>query len=662
MIRRPPRSTLFPYTTLFRSYDLGHLEINALIKVSNPKPSSKTPRSGITSLQGEKYDSGQTANLIETTCGRLIFNKVLPEDFDFINELLNKKTLQKIVANLINKYEIGSIWKILDQIKDLGFEYATLSGITWGMDDLKTPVEKEKILESAEKEMALIRNQYRQGLLTEAERKARAISIWDKAGEEIAKIVPKTIDHKISVYSFIDSVARGTWLQPTQMMGMKGLVQSPKGETIELPIKSSYKEGLGVLEFFINTHGARKGLIDTALKTAQAGYLTRRLVDVSQDLIIKEIDCRTTEGIRINRADQNDIGQSFSKRLFGRIPLEDAKIGNKIIIKAGKIIGELEAKTIEKSKIEKIKVRSPITCKTLYGICSRCYSLDLGKNKPVEIGEAVGVIAAQSIGEPGTQLTLRTFHMGGIAGVDITHGLPRVEELFEARTPKGKAILAEADGKIENIEEKNGLKIIKFKATENITKTKKKPKIIEYSVPRTTSIFVKSNQHVEKGEQLCEGSIDLKELFEFKSRDKVEHYIINEVQKIYASEGTPINEKHIEIIIRQIFSRVMIKESGDTDFVMGEIIEKSKLLEINQEIKKKGGEPAKVKQLLMGITKVALSTESFLSAASFQETARVLVAAASEGKIDNLKGLKENVIIGRLIPAGTGYKKKAIND
>ncbi|MEK7555526.1 MAG: DNA-directed RNA polymerase subunit beta' [Patescibacteria group bacterium] len=628
------------------AYNLDHLEINALIKVPNPKPDVGTKKS----------------DLIETTCGRLIFNQVLPEDFNFVNELLNMKTLQKIVSDLIQKYGIEPIWKILDEIKNLGFEYATISGITWGMTGLTIPLEKRKILETAEKEIILINGQYEQGLLTEPERKTRAISIWDKAGEEIAKIVPGALDPEGSIYAIIDSKARGSWSQSTQMMGMKGLVQNPKGETIELPIKSSYKEGLGVLEFFINTHGARKGLIDTALKTAQAGYLTRRLVDVSQDLITREIDCRTTEGIQINRFDQNDIGRSFNQRLFGRTSLEDIKVENKIIVKAGEIICGPESKIIEKSKNETIKTRSPITCKTLHGICSRCYGLDLGKNKPVEIGEAVGVVAAQSIGEPGTQLTLRTFHQGGIAGVDITHGLPRVEELFEARTPKGKAILAEDDGKIEDVEEKDGLKIIKLKITEKTTKTKKKPKILEYSVLRTTTIFVKPNQQVKKGEQLCEGSIDPKELFELKNREEVERYIVNEVQRIYASEGTPINEKHIEIIIRQMFSRVMIKESGDTDFVIGEITEKSRFLEINQETKKKGGEPAKAKELLMGITKVALSTESFLSAASFQETARVLVNAASEGRTDYLKGLKENVIIGRLIPTGTGYKKEIPND
>ncbi len=621
---------------VFLAYELGYLEVNALIKLPNPKSA--------------KFD------LIQTTCGRLIFNDVLPEDFNFINEVLDKKTLQEIVADLINKYGIESIWKILDKIKDIGFEYATLSGITWGMTDLIIPLEKEKILEIAEKEMILINGQYKQGLLTGAERRMRAIGIWEKVGEKIAVIVPSATDPDGSVHAIVNSKARGSWAPIIQMTGIKGLVQNPKGETIELPIKSSYKEGLGVLEFFINTHGARKGLIDTALKTAQAGYLTRRLVDVSQDLITKEIDCQTVEGIKVNRFEQSDFGRPFSQRLFGRVSLENIKIDDKLIVKIGKIINRVEAEIIEKSKIEVIKVRSPITCKSLHGICSSCYGLDLGKNKLIDIGEAVGVVAAQSIGEPGTQLTMRTFHSGGVAGVDITHGLPRVEELFESRAPKGKAILAEIDGEIEDIEIKDGLKIIKIKAFNKSEKTTKKLKNFEYSVLRTTNIFVKINQLVKKGDQLCEGNIDPKELFDLKGREEVEHYIINEVQKIYTSEGTPVNDKHIEIIIKQMFSRMMIKESGDTDFIVGEIVEKSKFLKTNQSIKKSGKEPAKAKQLLMGITKVALSTESFLSAASFQETTRVLVTAASECRVDYLQGLKENVIIGRLIPTGTGYR------
>ena len=595
--------------------------------------------------------------IVETTLGRLFFNKVLPDDFDFVNEILNKKRLQKIVSSLIEKYGIDGTWPILDEIKRLGFSFATVSGISWGMDDLTTPADKKTIFKEVEKNVETVHSQYEEGLLTDAERRIKTIALWEKAKEELAKKVPLSLDPGSSVYSIIDSGARGSWSQPIQMAGMKGLVQNPQGETIELPIKSSYKEGLSVLEFFINTHGARKGLIDTALKTASAGYLTRRLVDVAQDLVITEKDCRTAEGVEMFKVDGDEFGFRFSQRLFGRTAVHDIKDGKKTLIKANEIISRDVAQSIEDANIEIVKVRSPITCKNSYGICSRCYGLDFGRNEPVKIGEAVGVVAAQSIGEPGTQLTLRTFHTGGVAGVDITHGLPRVQELFEARIPKGKAPLAETDGVIEDIEEKGTNKVIKLKILKN-----KKPKIAEFIVPRTTMIFVKPKEKIQKGDQLCEGSLDLQELFSLKGKEAVERYIVNEVQKIYVSEGTTISDKHIEVIIRQMFGRVIIKETGDTDFVVGEVVEKSKFLEMNREIKEKGKEPAKMKQILSGITKAALSSESFLSAASFQETARVLVKAASEGRIDNLRGLKENVIIGRLIPAGTGYRKDFLPD
>jgi len=611
------------------AYELGLLPINQPLKVKT---------------------KGET---IETSVGRLIFNSFLPEDFGFVNKTLNKKELQKLITELIEKYESKEIWRVLDNIKEAGFCWATFSGISWGMDDLTVPPEKKQILKEAEGEIAIITKQYHDGLLTNLEARIKTIEVWEKAVNKVSQMVPRYLDHSGSVYFIIDSGSRGSWFQPAQMAGMKGLVQSPKGETIELPIKASYKEGLNILEFFINTHGARKGLIDTALKTASAGYLTRKLVDVAQDIVIKENDCRTTEGIEVFRSDGEISGYNFKSRLFGRTTLEDIKIGRKIVVKADEIITRQAAEAIEKSKIASVKIRSPITCRTLYGICSKCYGIDLGRNKPIKLGEAVGIIAAQSIGEPGTQLTLRTFHTGGVAGVDITHGLPRVQELFEIRVPKGKASLAEDDGIIEDIEERGALKAIKLK----IHKSSKKSKTIEYLIPRTNIVFVKPKQAVRKGDQLCEGSVDPIELFQLKGQGEVERYIINEIQKIYVSEGTNINDKHIEIIIKKMFSRVMIKDPGETDFVIGEIVEKSKFLGVNRETKKKNKQPARAKQLLTGITKTALSTESFLSAASFQETARVLVIAAAEGRIDNIRGLKENVIIGHLIPAGTGFKK-----
>ncbi len=587
---------------------------------------------------------------LETSIGRLIFNEALPPDFGFLNQTLNKKGLAKIVGLLINKYGLEKATEHLDKIKKIGFEYATRAGITWSMSDLVLPKEKEAILKKADEEVALIRKQYEEGLLTDAERKARVISVWEKVKNSISQIVPAALKEDNPVYAIIDSGSRGSWAQPVQMMGMKGLVQNPKNEPIELPIKSSLKEGFSVLEYFISTHGARKGATDTSLKTASAGYLTRRLVDVSQDLVIKENDCRTTEGIEILRADSAEFGQKFASQVFSRTALEDIKIGGKTIVKAGEIIDREEADLIDQSNIAAVKVRSPITCKTLYGICSKCYGYDLGHNRLVAPGMAVGIVAAQSIGEPGTQLTMRTFHIGGVAGADITHGLPRVEEIFEARTPKGRAFLAEEGGVVEDVEEKGAVKTIRIKSRER----GKKEKIFEYIIPRTISIFVKPKDVVQKGAQLCEGNLDLKELFNLQSSRAVERYIIKEVQKIYFNEGASINNKHIEVIARQMFSRVRIKDPGDTDFVTGDIVEKSQFLAANREVKKTGGQPAKASQLLMGITKVALSTESFLSAASFQETARVLINAAIEGRIDYLRGLKENVIIGRLIPAGTG--------
>lgn len=592
--------------------------------------------------------------ILETSIGRLIFNSALPADFKFINQLMVKKELARIVGFIINKYGNEKAKVHLDALKNIGFQYATLSGVSWGMDDLLIPLQKNELIKKAEAEEAEVRRQFEEGALTAAERRERTIEIWKKTGDYLSKqIVPKTLDPHSSVYAIIDSGARGTWSQPAQMMGMKGLVQNPQGETIELPVKSSYKEGFNVLEYFISTHGSRKGLTDTALKTASAGYLTRRLADVSQDLIVREEDCKTKEGIPVVRADGLEFGHSFQNRLFSRTALTDVKEGNKILVRAGEIIDREATEAIEASKIDQVMIRSPITCKTLYGICSKCYGYDLGNNQPIKLGEAVGIVAAQSIGEPGTQLTMRTFHIGGVAGADITHGLPRVEEIFETRPPKGKAFLAEEDGEVAEIEERGLIKVIKIKS-----KTKgKKEKIIEYPVPRSAWVYVKIGEAVEKGKQLSEGPLDLKELFRLKSSREVERYILNEVQKIYLSEGATINNKHIEIIIRQMLSRVKIVEPGDSEFIKGDVVEKSVFLEVNRELKSSGGAPARAEQLLMGITKVALSTESFLSAASFMETARVLIKGAVEARVDKLRGLKENVIIGRLIPAGTGFRK-----
>jgi DNA-directed RNA polymerase subunit beta' len=602
----------------------------------------------------------------EVTCvGRLIFNEILPKEFGFINAVMDKKALSNLVAKHIDLFGSENTWEFLDLVKKLGLEYAALSGITWSMYDLKIPEQKPAIVEKAHKEVENITKQYEDGFLDIMEKKARVIRVWEKVKDEIAKLVPGALSDVNPIFYIIDSKAKGSWEQAVQTTGMKGLVANPQGQTIELPVVSSYKEGLSVLEFFINTHGLRKGLTDTALKTAQAGYLTRRLVDVCQDLIVNSDDCKTKEGHIMDRESGDKYGFNFGQRIFGRILAQDVKEGNKIIARVGDAIDRPVADVIMKSGVDKVVVRSPITCKSLHGICSKCYGLDLGRLEQIKEGEAVGIVAAQSIGEPGTQLTLRTFHTGGVAGQDITLGLPRIEEVFEARPPKGRAALAKEDGIVQDIEDVGSLRVIKVKNSKKkeLTKTKAKLKLEEYSAPRNVSLYVAIGDKIKKGQQLFEGNVDLKELFQLRGIGEAQKYIINEVQKIYVSNGNVINDKHIEMIVRQMFSRVMIKEAGDTEFVPGQIIEKGRFLEVNRRAKRKGKTPAKAKQLLMGITRAALSTESFLSAASFQETARVLVNAATEAKVDRMRGLKENVIVGRLIPAGTGYfasKKKSV--
>jgi len=618
------------YCEAMVAYEAGVIDLNTAIKIPNP----------------------EGKGLLETSYGRLVFNRALPDDFGFVNDVLDKKKLSRLVARLIEKYSVERAADYLDKIKNLGFVYATTSAISWGMDDTKIPKEKSQILSEAEKEILKIQEHFEEGLLTDEEGKERVKTVWTKTQERITSLVQATLDINTSAYTIISSGARGSWSQANQMMGMKGLVINPQGETLDLPIKSSYKEGFNVLEYFIATHGARKGSTDTALKTASAGYLTRRMVDVVQDLIVKETDCKTDEGIEIFRRDGDEYGYYFTDRLYSRTALLDIRIDRKIIVRAGEVINREAAKKIEESRLESVKVRSPITCKTLYGVCSKCYGLDLTKTEPIALGEAVGIVAAQSIGEPGTQLTLRTFHAGGVAGLDITHGLPRVEEIFEARPPKGKAEMANADGKVAAIEERGSFRVIKVKGTPH---KGKKLSAAEYLIPPLVNIFVKEGDKVKRGDQLCEGPLDLREILVYRGKEALQNYIINEVQRVYIPEGTAINDKHIEIIVRQMFSRLIIRESGDTDFMVGDIVEKSKLLDVNKNVKKLHGKPAKADERVLGITRVALTTESFLSAASFQETARVLVKASSEGKVDILRGLKENVIIGKLIPAGTGW-------
>jgi DNA-directed RNA polymerase subunit beta' len=607
------------------AYENGYLAINALIRVGKD----------------------------ETSYGRILFNETLPEGLGPITERLTKKKITKLVGKCINQYGVDKTAEVLDKIKTIGFKFAGYSGISWGMGDLRIPKEKDEIIKKARKSVVEIENQYQEGLLTKAERKSRIVGAWHRAVKEITEVVPHALDDLNSVYMMVESGARGSWLPVRQMIGMKGVVTNPNGEDIELPIVSSLMEGHTGLEYFISTHGSRKGMTDTALKTAEAGYLTRRLVDVSQDVVIAEDDCGTKRGITIHRTDGEEYGYDFSDRVFSRTALSDIKVGKKVIVKAGEIISLDAAEEIQESPIESVEVRSPITCRTLYGICSKCYGQDLGRNEPVKIGEAVGTIAAQSIGEPGTQLVMRTRHAGGVAGKDITSGLPRVEELFEVRPPKGKAILAANTGIVSKIEKKGVMHVIHIRSTKG-----KQERMVEYPVMSASEIMVEVGDEVKPGDQLTEGSLDLRELFKLKGKEETYRYIVKEIQRIYVSEGSPVANKHMEVIIRQMFGQVTITKSGETSLTPGDVVNKSRFLEVNREAKQEGKEPAKAEELLLGITRSALAADGWLAPASFQETARVLIKAATEGRADKLRGLKENVIIGRLLPIGPSLRKE----
>ncbi|GBD34096.1 DNA-directed RNA polymerase subunit beta' [bacterium HR34] len=585
--------------------------------------------------------------IYETTVGRIFFNNTLPDDYPFVNEEMNSKKLDAVVEDIIDKYPNEVCKEVLDRIKELGFEYSTISGITLGMDDLIIPEEKDITIKEAEKKVLQIEEYYKQGLFSRDEKSTRVIEVWQETKSKIEDLVKKTLPPLGNVAVIINSGARGSWSQVVQMTGMKGLVISPTGKIIELPVKSSFKEGFDVLEFFISTHGARKGTVDTALRTSTAGYLTRRLVDVAHDVITIARDCGDDKGIVISKEDAEKIGQDYFNKIFGRVLLEDVKDKKgKVIAQRGEYVTkEVADKIVKDESIKYIRARSPLTCKTKRGVCVKCYGFDLGVNKEIELGQAVGIIAAQSIGEWGTQLTMRTFHTGGIAEAkDITQGLPRVEEVFEARTPVNKAEFAKEDGKVIDVKDE----LIKIQDT--------KGKVKEYKVPAKRTILVKKGQIVKKGDQLYSGSLDIRELFETCGEEVTKKYILNEIQQIYYSQGASINDKHVELIIRQMFSRVQITDPGETGLIIGEVLPKYVVLDINDQAEEAKKQPAKYKEIVLGITKVALTTDSFLSAASFQETSRVLIKASLEGKEDKLFGLKENVIIGKLIPVGTGFQ------
>jgi DNA-directed RNA polymerase subunit beta' len=614
---------------------------------SNPEEAIIAYEAGVIDLKAKvKIKMGE--DIVETSVGRVFFNETLPAGYPYVNDLMKSKKVEKIISQIILKYPLEAVEETLDKVKNLGFEYATVSGVSWGMDDLIVPPQKEEIMNKAQKEIDTIESHFKKGLLSREEKGGKVIEVWTKVKSEIEKLVPETLPKNGSIFTIIDSGARGSWSQPVQMAGMKGLVINPAGQIIELPVKSSFKEGFDVLEYFISTHGARKGTADTALRTSTAGYLTRRLVDVAHEVIVSEEDCGDKEGFEMLRSEADELGQDFSFKIVGRVVLEDVEFDSEVIVKKGEIITWDKADKIIEKKIASIKVRSPISCKSMRGICQKCYGWDLGRNKLVGIGEAVGVVAAQAIGEPGTQLTMRTFHTGGVAGgSDITLGLPRVQEIFEARVPGGRAEMSRVEGKVVEITAERVIKI----------KVDKEKDLVEYKIPEKTAILVEKGQEIGKGQQLCEGNLDLKEIFKIKGKEEAQRYIAKEIQGIYVSQGAVIHDKHIEVIIRQMFSRVKIKEPGDSIFAIGEITERSRFIEENEALKKQKKEQAKALPILLGISRVSLTTDSWLSSASFQETSRVLIRASLEGKEDKLRGLKENVIIGKLIPAGTGFKR-----
>jgi len=617
------------------AFEYGILPLDYLIKVPHPK--------------SEKHE------LFETTVGRLILNSVLPEDYPYINKVIDNKGLKGLVREIIEKYPNEEAVVIVDEIKTLGFEYCTLSGISWGMDDLIVPKEKPALIAKAEEEIRQIDSHFVKGLLSPEEKTSQKILIWQSVKSKIEALLKENLPADGPIMSIIGSGSRGTWAQPVQMAGMKGLVNNPSGGIIELPIKSSFAEGFNVLEYFNSTHGARKGTADTALRTSSAGYLTRRLVDVAHDVIVTEEDCGDKTGFVVYRKDADAIEQDFVFKLVGRTVLENVEFNKKVFAKKGELLTWQMAKAIsEETGIERVIVRSALTCKATVGVCQKCYGWDLGRNNLVRLGESVGVVAAQAIGEPGTQLTLRTKHIGGIVGAgDITQGLPRIEEIFECRTPKGEAIMSLTAGKVTDIDEES--RIIKIMPTD---KKASKKEVMEYKIPSRIAIIVEKGQEIKENQPLCDGSLDLKKLYKSVGVELTQRYILQEVQRVYSSQGVDIHDKHIEVIIQKMFSRIKIKEEGESEWIRGEIVERTVFNEENERLKKsKKDIPAGI-QILLGISEVSLNSESWLSSASFQQTSRILIKACLEGKEDKLRGLKENVIIGKLIPVGTGFDPK----
>ncbi len=621
--------------------DFGHITYRAKIKVL---PTDK-----------EKY-AGFAGKPFETTVGRILFNNILPDTFSFMNVEMNKKRVGALVDDLVFHYGIDVTAGFLDKIKAFGFRYSTKAGVTWGIDNVRVPKEKPEIVAAARKLERVVIDHFEDGLLSDEERYRKILEIWEHAKKEIEKVIPATLDIKGSTYDLIISGARGNMGSMVQMCGMKGLIVNTTGRIIDYPVVPSYIEGLSPIQYFITTHGSRKGSADTALNTAKAGYLTRRLVDVSQDVVVTEEDCKTKEFKIVKTEIIGGTEIPLLRQIRGRVLAQDVK-GGDVMYKRNTLVTKDIAADIVAAGITEVAVRSPLFCKGRFGVCQSCYGTDLGRNAMIERGQAVGIIAAQAIGEPGTQLTLRTFHAGGVAGTDITQGLPRVEEIFERRVPKSPAIVAKANGEILEVKQNGTEKIIVVLSDEKGTG---KNGSIEYAVPVRRNPIVKPGQSVVAGELLTDGSADISEIFKYGGVRMAQEYIVREITKVYELQSASIDHKHIEIIIRQMFSRVRVKESGDSTLSPGEIVERAELDEENMRLEYEGNKGARGEQLVLGITEVSLTAKSWLSAASFQNTNRVLINNAVKGGIDRLRGLKENVIVGRLIPAGTGFRE--IND
>ncbi len=637
------------YDEAIFAYNMGAVGLHAPIKVLREKIGKN----------GERK-----SKIIDATVGRLIFNANIPQDLGFVdrtnpdnefelevNFVVDKKVLGKIVDNCIRVHNTTETAEVLDKIKALGFKFSTRGAITISVSDMEIPEAKNEILVEAEKAVDKITAQYKRGRISDEERYNSVIKTWNETVDQISNALMDNLDEFNPIYMMATSGARGSKDQIKQLAGMRGLMADTSGRAIEIPIKANFREGLNVLEYFISTHGARKGLADTALRTADSGYLTRRLVDVSQDVIIREHDCGTHEGIvAIDIKDGNELIESLHDRLVGRVAMEDVvhPETGEIIVAADQLMSESDADRVVAAGVKAVKIRSILTCHSRVGVCAKCYGSNLSNGKLVNAGEAVGIIAAQSIGEPGTQLTMRTFHTGGVAGEDITQGLPRVEELFEARKPKGLAVVTDTDGVAELVETNKKREIV-------VTNTETGEKNT-YLIPYGSRIKVENGQALEAGDELTEGSVYPHDLLRIKGVTAVQNYLIQEVQRVYRLQGIDINDKHIEVIVRQMLRKVRVEEQGDTNLLIGSMVDKAEFDAVYEEAVAEGKTPPTCKPVLLGITKTALATDSFLSAASFQETTRVLTDAATKGKVDPLIGLKENVIIGKLIPAGTGMQ------